>query len=336
MTGATGFIGSRIVRQLLTQGREVIALVRGGTQQELALRRCSGLGRLTVVAGDVMGPNLGLSGEDLAMVQSTISQIVHAAAVYRLDISWAEAMKTNVQGTANVLAIFGARNDIELHYISSITVAGRAAASTPELPVDAPADFRNHYERSKWHAEKIVGGNGVMPTRIYRPGIVIGDSSGGVTSKFDGPYAAFAMMWRHLPFLLPGDCAFTFPLVTVDLVADTVCAGLGERPNGLDVLHVIDKEAPTLRQFTREMVRRLAGHERIWTVPKSLFRAVARSDVLLPLFGIQRQTLSYMDGIGPFQTTRFTDACRRWNVQPARLERAFDAIALYYALADRK
>ena len=57
--------------------------------------------------------------------------------------------------------------------------------------------FKNHYESTKFGAEVLVRASmDEVPTTIYRPAIVVGDSETGVTAKFDGPYYLLRLLQR--------------------------------------------------------------------------------------------------------------------------------------------
>jgi dihydroflavonol-4-reductase len=148
VTGATGFLGSAIVRVLLGAGHEVAVLVREGSDQ----RNIEGL-EVSVRYGDLNSPN------SLDAAMSGCRYVFHAAADYRL---WApspqEMYRSNVDGSRFVVEA-AARQGIErLVYTSSVAVLGINADRSPadeETPVSL-SDMIGHYKRSKFLAEQAV------------------------------------------------------------------------------------------------------------------------------------------------------------------------------------
>jgi dihydroflavonol-4-reductase len=146
VTGATGFIGASIVRELLAEGREVRALVRAGSDTA----NLAGLdvepwqGDLRDQAGLVRG----LKGCD---------RLYHAAADYRLWTRTPEEMyRTNVDGTTAILNAAMENGLSRIVYTSSVGTLGNPGDGTPgteETPVTLD-DMVGHYKKSKFLAEQ--------------------------------------------------------------------------------------------------------------------------------------------------------------------------------------
>jgi dihydroflavonol-4-reductase len=146
ITGATGFIGASIVRELLKAGREVRALVRKGSDT-------SNLTGLDVEfwQGDLRdhtGLGQGLKGCDV---------LYHAAADYRL---WtrdpADMYRINVDGTTAILEAALNNGLSRVVYTSSVGTLGNPGDGTPgnETSPVGLADMVGHYKKSKFLAER--------------------------------------------------------------------------------------------------------------------------------------------------------------------------------------
>jgi len=145
VTGATGFVGSAVVRHLLEAGHEVRVLVRPHSNQ-------ANIGELPVevCTGDLADP------ASLSQAVSGCEGVFHVAADYRL---WAlrprELYDTNVGGSLNVLRAAADAGVARIVYTSSVAVLGLHADGTPsdESTIASLADMVGHYKRSKFLAE---------------------------------------------------------------------------------------------------------------------------------------------------------------------------------------
>jgi nucleoside-diphosphate-sugar epimerase len=167
VTGATGFIGGHLVRQLVSTGHDVVALVREPT----ATMDLDALG-VELVRGNILDrPSL-----DRAMAGA--DGVFHLAAWYRVgahDRSAAEAI--NVQGTRNVLeAARDARID-KIVYTSTIGVLGDTGREVVDETYRHDGPWLSEYDRTKWLAHYEVAvpmARAGLPLVIVQPGLVYG------------------------------------------------------------------------------------------------------------------------------------------------------------------
>ncbi|WP_173199309.1 hopanoid-associated sugar epimerase [Geobacter sp. SVR] len=146
ITGATGFIGASIARELLSEGREVRVLVRAGSDTS----NLTGLD-LELHTGDLRDRESlvkGLKGCDV---------LYHAAADYRLWTRTPQEMyRINVEGTAAILDAALANGLTRVVYTSSVGTLGNPGDGTPgsETTPVTMADMVGHYKKSKFLAER--------------------------------------------------------------------------------------------------------------------------------------------------------------------------------------
>jgi nucleoside-diphosphate-sugar epimerase len=189
-TGFPGFLGSELLPRVLarTDG-EALCLVQPKFRA-LAEERIAQMGsaRIRIVEGDLTA---ALDHVDV----SSLREIYHLAAVYDLGVSREAGMRVNVAGTQRVLDLAARAPRLErLHYVSTCYVSGRHDGVFAEDDLEKGQAFNNFYEETKYLAELEVRRRmGEIPTTIYRPSVVVGDSASGATQKFDGPY--FVMQW---------------------------------------------------------------------------------------------------------------------------------------------
>jgi short-subunit dehydrogenase len=249
VTGATGFIGRNLVQRLLQREGTVYALVRAGSRGRLEeLRTSWGAdgARIVPIAGDLAQPGLGVSEEDLLTLRGDVDHFFHLAAIYDMTAG-AEAQEVaNVEGTRHAVELAGAIEAGCFHQVSSIAAAGLYRGEWREDMFDEAERLDTHpYFRTKHESERVVREDSRRPWRVYRPGIVVGDSRSGEIDKVDGPYYFFKLLQRArkvLPGWLPalGVEGGEINIVPVDFVADAI-DHIAHEP-GLDgqVFHLTD------------------------------------------------------------------------------------------------
>lgn len=210
VTGASGFIGKRLVRTLLGRPDSIVHfLMRDPSEERVArLRAFWGVdaSRAIPVAGDLAKPGLGIGEDEIAALAGRVDHVFHLAAIYDLEADPQAEMTANVEGTRNVVGFARAIGARRFHHVSSIAAAGLYDGVFREDMFEEASGLDHPYFASKHRAEKVVRGECAIPWRIYRPGIVVGDSRTGEIDKIDGPYYFFKLiqkMRRLLPPWMP-------------------------------------------------------------------------------------------------------------------------------------
>jgi nucleoside-diphosphate-sugar epimerase len=170
VTGATGFIGGRLVRRLRERGDDVVALVRSREKaRELADSGCE------LVEGD-----LSTSRQDLAEAMKGCDAVFHVAAVYKVGIPKSERaamFEANVGGTERVLDAAVDAGVGRIVYVSTVGVFGNTGGRVVDESYKHPGnDFLSCYEETKYKAhqvalDRIAKG---APVVIVQPGGVYG------------------------------------------------------------------------------------------------------------------------------------------------------------------
>jgi thioester reductase-like protein len=221
VTGATGFIGRRLVEQLLDKRQgKVYVLVRENSTARLddLIERWSmvvgpsAADRVVPVIGDLRRPLLGLEQEQVAELRGKITHFFHLAAVYDMTAPAERNTAVNVGGTTHAVELARGVDAKHLHHVSSIAVAGTYRGVFEEDMFDEGQRLPSPYHLTKFESERIVREQPYVPWRVYRPGIVVGDSKTGEMDKVDGPYYFFKAIQR-MRQLLPE----WVPLVGLDL-----------------------------------------------------------------------------------------------------------------------
>ncbi|HKI11590.1 MAG TPA: hopanoid-associated sugar epimerase [Candidatus Acidoferrum sp.] len=147
VTGAAGFLGSHVARQLVARGENVRVLMRASSSN----RAISDLS-LEYVTGDLR------DAASLERAMDGVQRVFHVAADYRL---WAkhpqDIYDSNVGGTKNVLAAAKHAGVGQLIYTSTVATIAVDRPGLPNEFTDAKLEeMIGHYKRSKWMAEQEV------------------------------------------------------------------------------------------------------------------------------------------------------------------------------------
>ncbi len=316
-TGFPGFLGRRLLGALLASDAEgrVTALVEAHLL-EAAREAAAAIDpeRIEVLTGDIGDRRLGLSDEDYERLLAETTSAYHLAAVYDLAVPLEGARRVNVEGTGNVLELCARCERLDrLNYVSTAYVAGLRRGVVYEHELTEGQRFKNHYEATKYQAEVWVRAFvDRVPTTIYRPAIVVGDSRDGETQKFDGPYymlRAVSLAERTGgPVVQFGRSAAPLNVVPVDFAVEAITAAARE-PGALgQTLHLVDPDPLTAAEVLRLLSREYADREPSVRLPPRLSAEALRLGPLRrALAGAPRESLAYLNHPVRFDTRRATD-----------------------------
>jgi amino acid adenylation domain-containing protein/thioester reductase-like protein len=200
LTGATGFLGTFLLAELLNQTKaDIYCLVRAANEEEGKKKLHSVLkaaslwqpafdSRIKAVAGDLSLPLFGLSATDFDELSRKLDVIYHNGAMVNTIYPYQELKATNVFGTQEIIRLTAQSKVKRLHYISTLSVfahkgSERVLHIREQEAIDEYAEhLRGGYDQSKWVAEKLVtiARSRGLPVVIYRPGRITGHSQTGV------------------------------------------------------------------------------------------------------------------------------------------------------------
>ena len=287
LTGATGLVGSMLMRDLLRKGQRVAVLVRPTRQQtgeeriESILQYWESHGghpiaRPVCLQGDVTELSLGLDADRQQWLARHCTRVIHNAAVVKFTTSHrhSELWKTNLDGTRHVLELCRELGLRDFHYMSTAYVCGRRQGVIREAELEMGQEFRNDYEHSKYLAEKLIrAADFIAPATIYRPAVIAGDSRTGFTSTFHGINAYMRLLHalisktrpdaegrRYAPLRIALDGNERRNVVPVDWVSETVCHLLDNPANRGRTFHLAPRTPITPRKFFDAAYRYFNAH----------------------------------------------------------------------------
>ncbi|AXG81615.1 thioester reductase domain-containing protein [Streptomyces paludis] len=248
LTGATGFLGAFLLRDLLREGLVVHCLVRGAdagvarqrltdnlrTYELLDGLDAVDLDRVHVYTGDVTKPRLGLPEDVYAELAGRVGAVYHSAAKVNFLTLYKWLRKSTVESTHGILR-FACAARAALHHVSTTGVfePRRDLPARGELDPTGPGEALSlGYTRSKWVAEQLVleASRRGVPVTVHRPGQVWGDSRTGACQPND-------FVWRFIKGAIqigryPRRFRLEMNMVPVDYVSAVIVTA-SRHPEGL-------------------------------------------------------------------------------------------------------
>lgn len=330
LTGATGFLGAFLLRELLVSGsEEAYCLVRardpevGGARLRENLARYelwddAFASRIRAVPGDLGRPYLGLDRGLYERLARDVDAIYHNGAWSSFVLPYSRLKPINVLGTQEILRLACRERLKPVHFISSLAVfpGHRDIKRFAETDLQSADGVVGGYPQTKWVADRLlsIARSRGIPASSYRPGQVTGDSR---TGACDTELFVCGMMKSCIQLGLGPDPDMMVEMVPVDFVARAV-AKLSRSPEALGrVFHLPSENAAHWVELIDMIndcgypLRRVPYGE--WF--QALNEAVKQSEEnalipFLPLFGEDgpAEDLAYQNGNPVFECERMKAA----------------------------
>ena len=294
LTGATGVIGSALLRRLVNSNEKVILLIRADSDRCLD-RRIKELvcfcqlddpakARIHPVRADLYQPKLGLPGHVYQNIFKEVTHILHCAGNVNMGLPIHVAEKQTMTMTGNMLKLMEKNPQIrKMEYVSTIGVAGHTPHGIPEEWMNHERLFHNSYEAAKSCAEtfiqkEIQQGKNIT---VHRPSMVVGDSRTGENIHFQVFYhlCEFLSGARTLGFI-PSLRGVYLDLVPCDYVADLIYWASCQEKDLPRILHAcsgpkksigLDELAKNVRRIYQKNGYRLPKSRRL---PVAVYQAM--------------------------------------------------------------
>ncbi|WP_136625305.1 thioester reductase domain-containing protein [Dictyobacter kobayashii] len=287
LTGANGFVGIYLLRELLRQTSATIyCLIRASSQdagrQKLQqaidtyqLQDCYLDKRVVIVTGDLAQPLLGLAQVQFKELSMHIDTIYHCGAWVNFTYPYHMLRATNVGGTQEILRFACLSRLKRVHFISTLGVLSSPAYSfTQRIREDDPLQhcegLSNGYAESKWVAEQIIRlaqGRGI-PVSVYRAGLISGDSQAGLN-------ATSQLIWAFIKGCIQLGYAPELParinLAPIDYVSAAIVALARQQQDAGSAFHMQNPHTFSWKSLLKWL--RTAGYE-LKSIPYEQWRSL--------------------------------------------------------------
>ena len=326
LTGFPGFIAEKLVERLAERDTRFFLLVQPQFVEKakhdvgkIIHKTTLPLENFEIVEGDITLENLGISEKYLEIVRAETTDVHHLAAVYDLAVEKDLAYRVNVEGTRNLNEFVRRLPNLRRYnYVSTCYVAGRRKGEILETELEHDAGFRNFYEETKYLAEMEVEKlKSEIPTTIFRPSVVVGDSRTGETTKYDGIY--YLMLYlRKAPNLLRfvnvGNKNVKLNLVPVDFVVEGIAALAGDKSATGKTIALADPNPLTTEELFDVITEAMINKKSVIKPSPKLIEWSLHLKISPPLTGLPLSAVPYFFVPQTYKTSVSEKLLKPYNI----------------------
>lgn len=271
VTGASGFIGSKVVEMLASQpGYEILATGRTSTQRFLSL------------------PSVKYFQLDLLHIPDIISCeiVIHCAGLADDRSSREALMINNVEATSNLLS---AAKDCRLFiYISSASVYDFTEGEPRKEEDNGPDDRLSPYGLSKLMAERIIANSTIPSIYILRPRAVYGRGDRVLLPRI-------LELIKNKKMIIPGKLSTNTSLTHIDNLCEAINIAIQQAKPSVHTYNVADRNTYNLREVFSSIAIRKTGQIRFIQIPSTLIKLIAFVNSVLGIKGrLNKQSIQYL------------------------------------------
>lgn len=347
ITGFPGFITQNLVQKMIESNSSVhkIYLLVLPSMLDNCLEALHNLhkklptlhlSKIELIEGDITKKDLGIHSTKLIELYEEVTDLFHLAAIYDLAVPKRIAYEVNVKGTINVNEFALSLKKLGRYtYFSTSYVSGKREGKILESELSMGQSFKNFYEETKYYAEvEVEKLKNKLPITIIRPGIVVGHSKTGETSKFDGPYFIlnFFSKLRFLPFIpqLGRDNA-TGNFIPIDYLIDAVYY-LSHQEIGLNKTYQITDPTPyPVQEIYKEMLSIYLNKSTFGMIPLGIVSPILSFSKIRKMLKVEKEVLSYFNCYSEYDCTNTLNDLKGSNISCPDFISILPTLTKYYS-----
>jgi len=308
VTGASGFIGRFLLKELLQKGHKVFALLRQPEQQLVTLKTWLSqqqvdTSQLQAIYGDLSQANAGISADDWQTMQQ-VTVIYHTAALFAWNLEVNTARQINVTGVLTLLKLAQQHLQIERvvqvsGYMLSIEQNIRQLGINNEgkhpdwlqvyrqVGVYEASKIEAHFAIKRWATEENI------PLTVIHPATVIGDSQTGELASTQGFYQSLVDLFAGKLTAVPAGQGYRLPLVSVDYVTRFLANVIDYNQSIGQEYVLADNKTPDLKTVLTICARSVNVVPPRFVVPIPILRILLKSSWVAQTTGLSTEILHF-------------------------------------------
>ena len=225
------------------------------------------------------------------------------------------------------------KNLSRFNYFSTCYVSGKRTGKILEEELDCGQEFKNFYEWSKFEAEVLVKkAEKYIPTTIFRPSIVVGDSASGRTDKYDGLYyIMYFLLYKlnGLPMINIGKSDARVNIIPVDYLVEATVHIAKKTESAGKTFHVADTSPIRATEILDYICRKLK--KRRWHInfPAKIVEVLFKSKTIKKISGIPLESIIYFNHDVEFDTSNTDKMLADSDIRCPRLLEYMDNLLEY-------
>lgn len=264
ITGTTGFLGSHLIKALMTNtDAKIYCHVRAHSIEDgfnrvkdnLKFYKCwddNFTNRIIPILGDLTKPLLGIDEKTFDYLSKTIDTIYNSGSVLNFIYPYKYLKKSNVDGTIECLRLAFTNKLKYFNHVSTYSVFDNPShfktVAYENDPLTSPLGFFLGYSESKWVAEKVIriAESRGLKISIYRPGEITGSSITGIWKMSDliSRFIVSSVQLKAIP-----DSNVNLHITPVDYVAEAIVHISLQKDSIGKAFHVINKKVLTVKEL---------------------------------------------------------------------------------------
>ncbi|MBN2693825.1 SDR family oxidoreductase [bacterium] len=338
ITGFPHFIAYKTVEKIVLEGEFEKIYILSKTpfikniKQFLNRFPLSKTVNIKILEGDPTSLDLGLSREELKECIQHISHIFHFPSRYFYGMDEKTAYKINVIGTENILDFSLNCKKLErLIFYSTAFVSGDRAGVILEDEFVKPKNFYNHYEETKFEAERLIRDFITeIPITIFRPSIVVGDSPYGESNSFRAPYYLIHLfLSSKLLVPLPKHGKMILNIVPADFIVNAIYEISKNEESKGKTFHLVDENPLSIKEIFDLWSEKKGQSKKYIEVGKlssEIFNILFKAPILNKIFSSQKMAFDFFYSYRSYDCKNSKKFLQSKNIEFPEIGGYFDKI----------
>ncbi len=338
ITGFPHFIAYKMVEKIILESEFEKIYILSKTpfikdiKQFLNRFPLSKIVNINILEGDSTSLDLGLSRDELKESASNITHFFHFPSRYFYGMDEKTAYQINISGTKNILDYCSNCRKLErLIFYSTAFVSGDRGGVILEDEFLKPKKFYNHYEETKFEAEKTIREFiDTIPITIFRPSIVVGDSPYGESKSFKAPYYLIHLFLSSKILIpLPKQGKMILNIVPANFVVDAIYEISKTVDSIGKTFHLVDENPLSIKEIFdlwSEKKGQPKKYIKLGKISAEIFNLFFKLPLLNKIFSSQKMAFDFFYSYRSYDCRNSKKSLQSKNIKFPEISGYFDKI----------